>query len=321
MDPVAVPSVPPIASGFLRPRWSVMIPTYNCADYLEATLAGVLAQDPGPDVMQIEVIDDCSTADRPEDVVADVGRDRVAFRRQAANVGIAGNLTACLNRSTGLLVHVLHGDDLVRPGFYATVGEMMDAQPHAVAAAVGCEDVDETGAVILTNPRLRGDRGVPDDFVESIFAWNPVRAPSLVVRRSAYEAVGGFRHGLRFCADWDMWKRIALHGPVVYDPEVLAGYRVHDRSDTAQLATSVSQLREMLACVRLAHGYLPGLQTHGWTKRFYGHTRRWSWRALRDGHNDLSPRDRLDYAVIAAESIARQQADRLVTAPARRRQA
>ena len=62
--------------GVHRPTWSVMIPTYNCAALLRETLKGVLAQDPGPERMQIEVIDDASTKDDPEAVVREQGRPR-----------------------------------------------------------------------------------------------------------------------------------------------------------------------------------------------------------------------------------------------------
>ncbi len=67
------PPIPPVPDGEHRPLWSVMIPTYNCAKYLRETLLSVLAQDPGAEVMQIEVIDDCST-DNPAAVVEEVGR-------------------------------------------------------------------------------------------------------------------------------------------------------------------------------------------------------------------------------------------------------
>ena len=52
-----VPRIAPVPAGVRRPRWSVMIPTFNCAKYLRETLGSVLAQDPGPERMQIEVVD------------------------------------------------------------------------------------------------------------------------------------------------------------------------------------------------------------------------------------------------------------------------
>lgn len=68
-----------VPDGVRRPLWSVMIPTYNCADYLKETLASVLTQDPCTGLMQIEVVDDCSTEDDSATVVEDVGHGRVTF--------------------------------------------------------------------------------------------------------------------------------------------------------------------------------------------------------------------------------------------------
>ena len=72
-------TIPPILDGTARPLWSVMIPTYNCVNYLRETLASVLAQDPGPEIMQIEVVDDHSTKDDPAAVVEELGCGRVGF--------------------------------------------------------------------------------------------------------------------------------------------------------------------------------------------------------------------------------------------------
>jgi hypothetical protein len=55
------PLIPGTEGPVTRPYWSVMIPTYKAqADYLVETLNSVLQQDPGPEQMQIEVVDDCS---------------------------------------------------------------------------------------------------------------------------------------------------------------------------------------------------------------------------------------------------------------------
>src|SRR3954470_1404585 len=97
----------PVSGDGPRPLWSVMIPTFNCATYLREALGSVLSQDPGPEVMQIQVVDDCSTKDDPEAVVKEMGRGRVEFFRRPANGGHSANFDTCLERSRGHLIHLL----------------------------------------------------------------------------------------------------------------------------------------------------------------------------------------------------------------------
>jgi len=103
-----------------RPYWSVMIPSYNPrAAYLEETLRSVLAQDPGPERMQIEVVDDCSPEVDLAALVKAIAGERVQLSRTERNLGLAGCWNACIERSRGEWVHILHQDDWVLPGFYA----------------------------------------------------------------------------------------------------------------------------------------------------------------------------------------------------------
>jgi glycosyltransferase involved in cell wall biosynthesis len=248
-------AVPP-ARKVARPGWSVMIPTYNCARYLEATLRSVLSQDPGREAMQIEVVDDHSTADNPEGVVARVGRGRVEFHRQPGNVGVVDNLNTCLRRSRGELVHVLHGDDFVLDGFYATLGDVMSEHPEAGAAYCRFLYVDEEGAVIDAAPREPASSGVLVDGAHFLATEQRIMTPCMVVRRSVYERLGGFDDRLACAEDWEMWVRVASCFPVYYEERPLACYRVHGESNTGRNLRSGRSLDYTRLAIELFTGYL-----------------------------------------------------------------
>jgi hypothetical protein len=240
----------PVAEGEERPMWSVMIPTYHCAAYLEKTLASVLAQDPGPEVMQIEVVDDCSTEDDPAAVVAKVGRGRVGFYRQPVNVGHVANFNTCLQRARGQLVHLLHGDDMVRPGFYSRLGVAFCERPEIGAAFCRYISMDERGHWQTIWPLEQAESGIVENWLEKIAAGQRLQPPAMVVRRAVYEQLGGFDRRIRsYGEDWEMWVRIAAHYPVWYEVEPLALYRVRTASLThgsMRMGENVQQLRRVI---------------------------------------------------------------------------
>jgi len=160
-----------------------MIPTYECAGYLPAALEGVLAQDPGPEQMQIEVVDDCSKDD-PEAVVSRYG-GRVSFHRQPRNLGHVANLNSCLTRSTGELVHVLHGDDAVRPGFYAALEQAFEA-PDVGAAFSRFIAMDTEGRWTAIAPLETDEDGVIVDWLDRIARWQRVQTPAMAVPTTSW---------------------------------------------------------------------------------------------------------------------------------------
>ena len=52
----------------------------------------------------------------------------------------------------------------------------------------------------------------------------------MLVRRSAFEASGGFDPALALCEDWHLWCRLAALGPILYTPRRVMDYRVHSAS-------------------------------------------------------------------------------------------
>jgi glycosyltransferase involved in cell wall biosynthesis len=248
------PSIDAVSDG-PRPRWSVMIPTYDCAAFLEEALASVLAQDPGPDVMQIEVVDDASHDD-PAAVVERLGPGRVAFFRQDANRGVTANLTTCIRRARGELVHVLHGDDAVRPGFYAAM-ERGFAEPSV--GAVFCRHVfmDADGHWQSVSPLELGAPGLLSDAAPHLAAEQRIMTPSICVRRAVYERLGGFQPDLPCAEDWEMWVRIAAVYLVWYEPEPLALYRMHGRGNTGRFVRDATDVTYTARVIDRNASYLP----------------------------------------------------------------
>jgi hypothetical protein len=249
--------IEPVDPALARPAWSVMIPTYHCARYLGETLRSVLAQDPGPDAMQIEVVDDHSTQDDPESVVREIGRGRVGFFRQPANVGITRNFATCIARSSGRLVHLLHGDDLVRDGFYASLRRAFDTDPAIGAAFCRQVFIDGKGGWIDLSPLEQSHSGRLEGALERLATEQRIMTPSIVVRRDVYEALGGFDDRLRCSEDWEMWVRIASRYPVWYEKEPLALYRMHANSNTGRHIATAEDMRYTREAIDLFAAHLP----------------------------------------------------------------
>jgi GT2 family glycosyltransferase len=258
----------PIPTGGSRPLWSVMIPTYNCASYLRETLCSVLAQDPGPELMQIEVVDDFSTRDDPAAVVAEIGRGRVAFHRQPENVGHCRNFNTCLQRSRGRLIHLLHGDDCVREGFYQKLERAFSARQDIGAAFCRYTSLDEHGNWQTISPLELPESGLLSNWLEKIATGQRLQPPAMVVRREVYERLGGFDERISsYGEDWEMWVRIAAQYPVWYEVEPLALYRIHKSSLTGTTIRTGENARDLRQVIEINRAHLPEEHVQAWTNR------------------------------------------------------
>lgn len=255
---LAVPRFAPPAEGGDRPFWSVMIPAYNAGNYLEQTLRSVLDQDPGSDRMEIVVVDDASPeADRGEEIVRRLAPGRVVFRRSAENLGLAGNWNRCIAQSRGRWVHLLHQDDWVLPGFYEGMARADSEAPGAGAAYCRHVFADWDGQWNSLSELVRREAGIAEDLLEKLSQIQCIQCASIVVKRSTYEAIGGYRGDLRYTLDWEMCSRIASRYPVWYDPRLLACYRWHDESETESLNRSSVLLPDILRVIPMIRRTLP----------------------------------------------------------------
>jgi len=256
--PIDAPKIDPLPQdGKSRPFWSVMIPTYNApAGYLEATLRSVLQQDPGPEEMQIEVIDDCSPQGPRTELVQRIGGGRITLHPEPVNLGLARIWNRCIERARGEWVHILHQDDIVEPGFYAALRKGTgDNRVGAVLARNAV--IDSLGNRVSVSSLFRPSPGILEHWQETVTVSNPIRCPSVVVRRAVYEHLGGFLATLYFAVDWEMWQRIAAHYSFWFDPAAFAGYRMHPESETSRMTKQGLDALDELKAIQLAMAYHP----------------------------------------------------------------
>ena len=202
------------------PRVAVVVPVFDGERHLAATLASVAAQTlPAHEVI---VVDDGSR-DASAEVAARAGARVV--RQANAGPGAARNRGVAATDCE--LVAFLDADDLFAPDKLARQVEALRAAPDAVAV---CSDATILGGE-RDGQRRSGGRRVPARLrFGDLLDGNPVIASSVLARRDAVLAVGGFDEDPVLIAteDYDLWLRM-LDRPdaaFVYMEAALVRYRM-----------------------------------------------------------------------------------------------
>jgi glycosyltransferase involved in cell wall biosynthesis len=239
-----------------EPLVTVAIVAYNQQDLIGPCLESFFAQDYRN--LQIVVADDAS----PDGTVAAARRAAKKAKRDvevlasSTNRGITGNLNQLLPACRGEYVAFIGGDDLAYPGKIRAQVEALEANP---AASLCHHDVE----VFSTRPgegRPFSERVPPRGATarDLVRNGNFVAAPSLMVRRALLPE--RLPEEVPRSSDYLINILAARHGPIVYVPRVLGGYRQHPASITASgqtrhdefltLAYLEATLPEFLADVR-----------------------------------------------------------------------
>jgi len=272
--------------------WSVMIPVYNCFDTLAETINSVLIQDPGKEYMQIEVVDDGSTDGDVKELVEHLGKGRIEYFRKEHNEGSLANFETCISRARGVLVHLLHGDDRVRNGYYEKIGSLFEKYPQVGAAFCRYTTINEEGKVLWDHGKDLNKDGIIDNWLYKIGSRQRLQYCTITVKREVYEKLGGF-YGVTYGEDWEMWVRIAAHYEVAYTPEILAEYRVHPNSISHRSYMDARHVRDM-------HWVIEAIQ-------------KWLPKHLRKDLKKEASKHYAEYAMDVANSIWHQTGNRKVT--------
>jgi glycosyltransferase involved in cell wall biosynthesis len=203
----------------VKPRVSFIMGVWNGERYLGEALASMLAQT--FDDFEIVIVDDGST-DRTPEILAGINDPRLQIVRQP-NRGLSSALNAAVRTATGELLARHDADDISLPERLARQVSYLDKHPTCAALGTWAVKMDPDG-------RARSHMRVPTSPRWMRFAMtyrDPFLHPTVIFRRQALEAVGGYDESVRYSQDSALWRRLVLRFDVANLPEALYRYRIH----------------------------------------------------------------------------------------------
>ena len=194
------------------PIVSVVVPTYNRAEWLDSTLRSVLKQTFID--FELIVVDDGSTDDT-ENVVQSF--PRVQYVRLQENRGVSGARNTGLSRAIGRYICFLDSDDLwCERKLEVQVGWMESNADYPVCYT----DEIWIRRGVRVNP-MNKHRKYSGDIFRHCLPLCIVSPSSAMLRASLFDEVGAFDESLPACEDYDLWLRIAVKYPFHFIEEPL----------------------------------------------------------------------------------------------------
>lgn len=198
---------------------TVLLPVYNCAQYITEAIDNILAQ--SVDNFEFLIIDDGSTDETPR-ILRNYKDPRIRLIRHE-NRGLAGTLNVGIGLARGKYIARQDQDDISLPDRLAKQVSYMESHPEC--GLLG------TWAQIMEGDRLteryHKHPASPSELRYQLLFNNPFVHSSVMLRKSVLETLGGYSTdpSRQPPEDYELWSRLSRHSSVANLPEVLLHYR------------------------------------------------------------------------------------------------
>jgi len=184
------------------PCATILTAVFNCEDYIALAVGSALAQTEGD--IEILVVDDGST-DRTPEILARYDDPRLRVLRcdrggqpRALNIGLA----ACASA----YVAILDADDVALPDRVRLQADFLDANGEIMLVGSGVRPLIDANGDPIRRVLLPTDaEGIMSDLRRFI---TPMFHSSIMFRKSAVVALGGYDDTLRCHIDTDLYARL-----------------------------------------------------------------------------------------------------------------
>ncbi|MCC3280964.1 MULTISPECIES: glycosyltransferase family 2 protein [Arthrobacter] len=228
----------------MSPRISIVIPAYNNAAYLRATLESVFAQT----YQDYEVvIADHSSVDKTAEIIDSFAHEpRLRILSPTPHGGGAkANWNRVSQHAEGEWIKLVCGDDLLAPTALEAQVAAADVNPGAVMVASKRDIVDARGKVVIPSRGLADLNGrVPGtDAIRATVrsGTNIFGEPAAVLLKRDVLAEGWWDDSFPYMIDETAYVRVLRSGDLVALPQSLASFRISASQWSVRLAQSQAE--------------------------------------------------------------------------------
>ena len=237
-----------------RPWLSIIIPTYNGANYLSAALDSIAMQFESG--IECIVVDDGST----DTTLAILDSYQTRLPLQVLERNRIGNWVTNTNYglsvASGDYVCFLHQDDIWLKDRLQIMSKAIASYPEANLYLHSSLFIDTEGNPVgIWQCPLHSYPTVvsAELMMERLLVQNFIAIPAPIFRREVALSIGGLNEKLWYTADWDFWLKLAASGDTIYYPQALAAFRVHPNSQTICRSSSVDNFSRQMRSVFEQH--------------------------------------------------------------------
>jgi glycosyltransferase involved in cell wall biosynthesis len=264
------------------PLVSFAIPVYNAARFLQRAMDSALAQ--SFQDFEIVAVDDGSRDRSPGILASYAKRDSRVRNVRQENTGIVGALNAAVTHSRGDFIARMDADDFSMPDRIERQVAYLNANPQCVAVGTDVIYTDPEGAPLVRHFPAQDHGSIVAQLLEG--NGGAMIHPTVMFRRGAFEAVGGYRFRYQWIEDLDLYLRLSEIGQLANLPGIHLEYRQHLKSVNYTRGDRNNLRMELVNPRRLAIGLSP-LQNETSATRGYATAdwrRHWAYDAARGGN-------------------------------------
>lgn len=222
------------------PVISVVMPAYNCRRFIEQAVDSILRQTVSD--FEFLIYDDGSTDGTTALLQAAARRDGRIRLFRGQHQGYSPLLNQGLARARGEFIARMDADDISFPMRFQKQLEYLRSNPRCAAVGSGLVFIDEDGLPFSRNQGPTDHADIDAKHLRG--GGGAMPHPSLMMRKSEIDAIGGYRTQFEPAEDLDLLLRLAERGNLANLPECLLAYRVHLGM------TSIAKREKQLAAVR-----------------------------------------------------------------------